>query len=236
MAAKELRVARDNVSCLRITSRSGRVVVVAEPRDDIALFGGSTIAEMQPDGTLSISSALGTSTIEVRCPSESNLVVGTASGTITVDGPVGNLRATSASGAVSVESARSADLRSESGSVSIKQCGERCRVQTASGEVTVGSVQTTEVATGSGRVSVGHASGKARVRTASGRVDVGASGEGDIAIETMSGGVTVRLPAGTRPAARLYGVTGHTHCELAEGNDCKVAVRSINGKIDVVCA
>lgn len=227
-------VAAKNVACLRVTSRSGRVEVFAEAREDIVLTGSSTTSERLDDGTLAVSSVHGSSAIGIRCPLGSNLVVGTASGKITVNGHVGALRATSASGSVDVESARSADLRSESGRVSIGRCEAGCRVQTASGPVDLGSVHFTEVATRSGKVNVATVSGKARVRSASGSVDVGATGEGDVAIETMSGGVTVRLPAGTRPAASLYALTGSTRCELAHGTDCRVAVRSMNGKIEVV--
>ena len=236
MANHEMTVAALNVTCLRVTSHSGRVELFAEERSDILVLGDRTSSE-SADGTVTLSSSHGSSTLGVRFPAGLNVVVGTASGKITVSGEVGDIRATSASGSIEVESARSADLRSQSGNVSIGRCESACRIQTASGSVQVGTVAAAaEVATQSGKVNVKHAGGKARVRTASGRVDVGATGESDIAIDTMSGGVIVRLPAGTRPTANLYGVTGRTHCELASGTDCRVAVRSMNGKIDVVSA
>lgn len=232
----DVSLSAEAVSCLRIDSRSGRVNIFAEARPDILLASESTTYEATLDGALAVSSIRGSSTITVRCPMGTNLVVGTTSGTITVTGRAGDLRATSASGSVVVDSARSADLRSESGKVSISRCEAGCRVLTASGSVAVGSAGSVEVATGSGKVDIADAAGKARVRTASGRVDLSATGEGDIAVETMSGGVTVRLPAGLRPTANLYGASGRTSCELGEGSDCKVAVRSMNGKIEVVSA
>ncbi|MEP7216833.1 MAG: DUF4097 family beta strand repeat-containing protein [Anaerolineaceae bacterium] len=235
MNANQTAVEPDNITCLRVISRSGRVDVFAEGREDFLLAGEHTIAEVI-DGTLVVSSDHGSSTIGVRCPLGTNMIIGTGSGRIAVSGHVGDIRATSASGTVLVESARAADLRSESGNVSIGTCGDRCRVQTASGSVQAGSLATAEVATLSGKVSVANASGAARVRTATGQVDLATNGESDVAIETMSGAVTVRLPAGTRPAASLYAVKGDTSCELSSGTDCKVAVRSMNGKIKVVCA
>ncbi|MEO6397995.1 MAG: DUF4097 family beta strand repeat-containing protein [Tepidiformaceae bacterium] len=236
MGTHEMIVSSPNVTCLRVTSRAGRVEIFAEPRADFALLGDATVGELLADGTLSVASASGSSTIGVRCPVDSNVVVGTGSGNVVVSGRVGDLRATSSSGSIIVESARATDLRSESGKVRVAHCESGCRILTASGAVQVGSVASAEVATGSGKVDVASAAGKARVRTASGSVDVGASGQGDIAIETMSGGVTVRLPAGTRPAAKLYAASGRTRCELAQGSDCTVAVRSMDGKIEVISA
>ncbi|MBA4180531.1 MAG: hypothetical protein C0506_08085 [Anaerolinea sp.] len=233
MQRDHISVRVDGTPSLRVISQSGKVVVLAEDRDDVLVSGTRVSAEVGADGVVGISGS-GSGNIEVRCPAGSCVAIGTSSGSIEVRGDPGDVRATSASGAVTVESARRADLRSETGRVKVGCCGDNCRVQTTSGSVEVERSAATEVSTASGAVTVGRAEGRMRVRTASGRVELGGSGRDDITVQTMSGRVTVKLPPETRPAARLRSMTGREHCELPDGADCLVAVQTMQGAIDVV--
>lgn len=219
---------------LRVTSHSGKVRVIAGEREDVLAEATAVQLETDDSGTIVIRSDRPSSAITVRCPVGSSVTIGTSSGSIETFGELGDVRATSASGSVSIEFARSADLRSEAGKVHIGECLERCRVQTTSGSVDVSKSEAAEVATNSGQVVLGDACGKTRVRTASGRVQLSASGRDDITIQTMSGGVTVQLPSDVRPAARLHSLSGNQRCELPDGDDCLVAVQSMQGAIEVL--
>jgi len=75
----------DNVS-------SGRIEVFAEARKDFVLLGEHTTAEVANEGALAISSVRGSSTIGVRCPLGTSLMVGSGSGRISVSGRVGDIR------------------------------------------------------------------------------------------------------------------------------------------------
>src|SRR2546425_934241 len=70
---------------LRITRRSGKVRVVADPGVSVAVDGGSV--EPNEDGSFEIH-ARGGALLEVRCPTGSDLTISTASGSIAVRGGV----------------------------------------------------------------------------------------------------------------------------------------------------
>ena len=99
---------------VRVSTHSGRVTVTAEPRDDIVVVRGkrgeTTSAADDVDVVLNASS----SDVEVRCPVGTDVVVGSASGSVQLHGHLGAARVTTASGSIRVESVASADLRTHS--------------------------------------------------------------------------------------------------------------------------
>src|SRR3990172_3504426 len=95
---------------IRIGTSSGWLMVYAERRADV-LIAASHPATRQPgfgaEGALDLSALFRPSTtIILRCPERSDLLVGTASGKVRCEGPIGRLRATTASGSIFVEDAR----------------------------------------------------------------------------------------------------------------------------------
>jgi len=223
---------------LRVTTRSGRVTITAEERPDILIESGAPpVSEIGSDATGQItltSARWGSASIEIRCPIGTDVVVGTASGRVELNGNLGEVRVTTASGAIQVDRAELLDIRSVSGSIAVARCAGSCRLQTQSGQATVGSADDTDVSTVSGQVRLGWASGHVRVRTASGKVQVGTLGGGDVAVQTLSGSVRVEVPAGVRPAVRLTSISGKPRCDCEEGDDCQIAVSSMSGGIEVV--
>lgn len=224
---------------LRVSTRSGRVTIRAEQRSDIAVESGrASVAESSSDGRqVALSSAGGGSgRIDVRCPAGTDITVGTASGQVDLQGRFGEVRVTSASGSIHVDRAARIDLRSASGNVEVGQCDGACRIQTMAGRASVGQTVQVAVSTVSGMVRVDSVAGAVQVNTASGRVEVGSGGGGDITVKTMSGGVTVRLARGIRPALRLRSLGSRPRSDCEEGNDLQVAISSLSGKIEVVPA
>jgi DUF4097 and DUF4098 domain-containing protein YvlB len=143
---------------------------------------------------------------------------------------------TTASGSVFVEDARVVEARTVSGSIEAGRVSDLARVHTRSGSIQIGSAAIADLATVSGRIIVGSVEADIRVHTASGRVTMSTSGRADVRTRTISGQVTVILPPGTRPDARLKSMRGRTSCNCEPGQDCRIICQSVSGKIEVVTA
>lgn len=224
---------------LRVSTRSGRIAVTAEERADIRIESDAPLrddkVEVDATGLVSVTSARGGSgRLEIRCPLDTDVVIGAVSGKVELRGRLGEVRVTTVSGSIDVERTESLDARSISGSITVEQCSGRCRLQTKSGRVTCSSTGDTQVSTMSGQIRLNETTGSVRAQSASGKVQVTMQGKGDVAVQTLSGAVTVEVPEGVRPAARLRSMTGRPRCDCEEGEDCQITVQSMTGKIEVV--
>ena len=73
-------------------------------------------------------------------------------------------------------------------------------------------------------------------QSASGRVSVTTSGAHDISIHTLSGTILVKLPWGVRPSARIRSMTGRPKNDFPAGEDCRIDLSTMSGKVEVVPA
>ncbi len=219
----------EGIDRVRISTVSGAIAVLAEERSDFAIESGGGKAEVV-EGVLTI--AVQNSRVALQCPLGTDLVAGTNSGGIVLAGRLGDVAVSSLSGNVHIRHAANADVRAGSGKVVVDQCDGRARISVKSGTAELGSAAEFAGATISGAVTA-NVTGAMRVRSVSGAVDATAGGEGDIAVETLSGQVTVRLPEGVRPRARLASRSSKPLCDCPEGDDLKVAIRSLSGRIHV---
>ena len=214
---------------VRILSRSNAVEVTTSGDESVRVNGVDAVAS--EDGTYLLS-LRGSARTQVQCPESSQLSICTSSGRVSVRGHVDRVQVLSASGAVDIERAGDAEVRTASGRVAIESCDHDCRVTTQSGRVQVGSCAHAAVSTATGRVEVGHTA-RAMVRTVSGRVDVGAAADGEVAAETMSGAVEVTIPAGSAARMDLSSRSGRIHRDVVDGEGAAIAVRSASGSIRV---
>lgn len=223
---------------LHVTTRSGRVTITAEERSDVVIESGAPSRdsiEVDATGRITLTSAnKGTSALDVRCPTGSDVGAGTITGTVELQGQFGAVRVTTVSASVTVDGAESLDVRSMTGSIDVRNCSGRCRIQTKSGRAECASAGDILVSTMSGGIHVTNVGGSAKVQTASGSVELSVAGKGGVTVETMSGAVRVAVPRGVRPNARLRSLTGRPRCDCEEGNDLDIDVRSMSGKIEVV--
>lgn len=236
MATSPLLLALRGAS-IEVHAVSGGVTVRAESRSDAAVVRGQerVAATWDEDGGLTLTAGRGGSdSLELLVPEGTSITVGNVSGAIELSGRLGAARVTGVSGRVEIEHVEFADVRTTSGPVHVANCDGVCRVQTRSSKATIDRCGRLDAFTASGSVSVDRASGPVIVRSTSGRVEVGGEGREDIAVQTMSGSVKVRLPKGVRPAPFLSTVSGHSVCACEPGEDCRVAVDSMSGKIEVV--
>jgi hypothetical protein len=217
------------MSAVRVTASSGAIKVTAEERDDVAVDQG----QRHPlGGVLEIKGA--SNGVAMRVPIGTDLVVGASSGSITLVGDLGEVRATTRSGRIRVESATSLDVRTMSGSVEIGTVTGTARIKTASGRVSLESVDgDLNVASVSGRVTVVDANGEVHINTVNGTVDVGMTRAADARADSVSGAVTIGLPAGVHPAPSLVSVSGRCECKVPSGDDCCVTGRTVSGHITV---
>src|SRR5437899_10567327 len=92
---RERRSMSETTARLRITRRSGKVRVVAEPGSSLAVDGGTFVEN--DDGTVDVRAG-GSAVLEVRCPTGSDLTISTASGAVDVEGDAGSVKITTKSG------------------------------------------------------------------------------------------------------------------------------------------
>lgn len=222
---------------LRLQSRSGKVHVLAEPRDDVQAETDNVESFVADSGaTLVVRSSRGGSRqLIVRCPVDTDVVVGTQSGNVRMEGKLGSVHVTSMSGTIEIDEADDADLRSMSGSIDVQRCHGRCRLNAVSGKISVGSVDTAQANSVSGSIRLGPVLGDVKARTVSGTVELASRGAGHIAVQTVSGGVRIALPKGTEPETR-FKTRGNVRCDFASGYDCRIECASLSGSIEVVPA
>ena len=220
---------------LRLQSRSGRVNVIAEAREDIEAETDSVETRIEDNGgaLLVRSSRGGSKTLTVRCPIDTDVSVGTQSGSVRLEGKFGAVSVTTMSGDIEIDDSEDLDARSMSGKLIINRCRGRCRLNAVSGKIHGADVDTAYVSSVSGSISFDRVVGDIRAKTVSGSIDLSALGDGVIAVKTISGKVRIKLPQGTEPQTH-FKTRGSVRCEFPAGRDCRIEAQSLSGSIEVV--
>jgi DUF4097 and DUF4098 domain-containing protein YvlB len=216
---------------LRIATASGKVTVRAEDRSGVIVESGGTAVPVA-DGVVEIKPEQPSSSLEVRCPTDCDLFIGTASGRVRLHGVLGVVSVTSASGSIRVAEVAEADLRTKSGRVEIEGCRAGCRIATKSGSITIRATGSADVSTVSGTIHIERVDGEASARTVSGGMTIGSRAGGPVRARSVSGRITVHLPPGVRPAIKAASsrpVTG----AWEPGDDVVVEVGTVSGSVVV---
>lgn len=226
---------------LHVGTRSGRVSITGEDRQDLHIESDAPIREekirIDSTGRVTLKSSRGGSGwLKLRVPAGADLKIGTVSGHVELYGPAGRVRITTVSGTIDVERAEALDARSISGTITVGQCSGRCRLQSKSGDVSCNIAGQAQASTISGRIQLDEISGKIVAQSASGRIDVGLQTASDVAVRTMSGAVRVQVPRGVRPHPHLRSLSGKPRFDCERGDDCVIKARSLSGKIEVLQA
>jgi DUF4097 and DUF4098 domain-containing protein YvlB len=208
---------------VRVSATSQRLQLIAESRPDIAVVGDAVVSS---EGTTTTIEPTGR--LVIRVPEGTDIVVGTTSGRVALNGQLGHVAVVSQSGRVEVGRAASVDIRTGSGRVVVGQCHGECRVHTKSGRVEVGSCDRADVVARSGRIVLRGVDGPARAHCVSGRIDIEMRSPHDVEAETVSGRITVSLPPGCGYTLRSAG----DEAPPLPG-DCVVLARSVSGRVAV---
>ena len=224
-------------AALRLQSRAGSVRVIAEERDDVLAETDKIESFVDDDGmSLVVRSARGGSKpLVVRCPVDTDVVIGTQSGSVGLVGRFGDVRVTCISGSIQVDDVDDADVRSGSGSITLGSARGMCRATTVSGGITGGRADALQASTVSGSIRFDRIDGDIRARTISGSIQIAAGGAGDVVVKTVSGNIRIAVPADLRPRTR-FKTMGRVTCDLPAGDDARIEAGSVSGSIEVVAA
>jgi DUF4097 and DUF4098 domain-containing protein YvlB len=217
---------------LRISNIAGRVEVVADDGDaEVVVTGGTQVMD-HDEQVVEVQPIHPSQAIHVRCPTGTDVMVGTTSGAVKLQGSLGSVSVSSASGRIRVAAAAEVDLRTGSGKIEVDDCTGRCRASTKSGAVIVGSANAAEITTVSGKIRLGLVAGTIDVRTVSGSVTLMSSGAGPISARTLSGSVSISLPAGVHPEV-LASDGRWVECRCEAGDDVTIDVASLSGRVKI---
>jgi DUF4097 and DUF4098 domain-containing protein YvlB len=227
MSLGETSAAAPGRQLVRLSTSSGSIEITAELRDDLEITSKRGV-ERRPSVAEDAIDVPRSGSVQLRCPTGCDLVVGTSSGSVRLVGELGDVRITTHSGSMSVEEVASADLRTTSGSVDVRRCAGAVRATTKSGSVRVQEAGDADLSGVSGTMHV--TAGTAQVRTVSGTVKLAV--RGDASVQTVSGSVAVSLPAGVHPRIEARGMK-RPRVEVDQGDDCVVSVRTVSGSVVV---
>jgi DUF4097 and DUF4098 domain-containing protein YvlB len=181
--------------------------------------------------------------LTVHLPSGSSCQLKTASADISCTGELGSLDARTASGDVTADQVTgSASINSASGDVRLDDAAAMVQVNTASGDTEIGRAgHDVTVNSASGDLRIRRAEGSASARSASGdvRIDSISAGRGEI--NTVSGDITIAVPAGIGVYLDLSALSGDVRSDLEPaGSDgdatLSLKCRSVSGDVRVTRA
>jgi DUF4097 and DUF4098 domain-containing protein YvlB len=213
---------------LTIAARSGSIVVRSAPGAEVSAKGADVRRE--PDGSFRIDG--GSHSLDVTCPDGADLILGTSSGKVRIEGRFGDVRVTSASGSLRIDSVATLDVRMRSGSVGVGSCAGDCHVVATSGRIEIGRAGRIDVGGRSGSISVQSSAG-GRVGTTSGHIEVGLDVAADLEVRAVSSTIDIDVAPGIAPTLDLRSRTGHVRGDVREGNDCVISAHTVSGSITV---
>lgn len=215
-----------DVRAVRISTTQAAVDVVAEA-------GRTTVdsqgVPMEIDGDV-VTVAARSQKVRVRIPKGLDVIVGTTSGRVSVQGRVRDLAVVTTSGKVTVDEASSVDVRTTNGKVVIGHSDGDCRVVTRNGRIEIGRCAAADVTTTSGKIVLRDVHGDARANCTSGRIEISMAAAHDVVAETVSGRVSISLPADARP--KVDSSSGGS-VPVGGDHDCTVTARSASGRVTV---
>jgi DUF4097 and DUF4098 domain-containing protein YvlB len=217
---------------VRVTVGSGKLRVIAEARDNIAVE--SATESVAGEETVVRG---GSRPVTIRVPVGTDVVAGTESGDVRLEGPLGAVSVTTSSANIDAEEVASIDARTHSGKLRVEVCHGAVRLRSESARVRVGRAEgEVRIATQSGRVDIDDAGDTVSVRTVSGDVAVFVRGRAHAAFETVSGTVRVTLPAGVHPEVQHRSSSGKLKLGPDAGTDVSITARSVSGDLRVTTA
>ncbi len=212
---------------VRVSASSKPVHVAAEDRSGVEVVGRATVDQSGNRTTIrEVESRLA-----IRVPFGTDLIIGTTSGRIDIDGAVGSVAVVSESGRVEIEHATSVDVRANSSRVEIGLCPGECRIRTVSGRVEVDSCGPADIATETGRITLSGVSGPAHAHCVKSRIEIRMEEGSEVVAETVSGRIDVSLPPGTHV---LRSDSGNKEDFEEQADCCRVHARSVSGRVNIL--
>jgi DUF4097 and DUF4098 domain-containing protein YvlB len=196
--------------------------------------------------------------VEATVPTDSELVTRLGSADVTTDGALGWVKLASGSGDVTLEDVNAealvksgsgditigsiggpANLTSGSGDIEVDRLGDAAQLSTGSGDIRVTHAGAAlSVKSGSGDLEVRDAGADAVLSTASGNVRIGRFPAGKLTTRSVSGDVSVGIPAGVPVWTDITSASGTVRSRLtgagepAEGQPyVELRARTVSGDV-----
>lgn len=187
---------------------------------------GSYLAEQSGDSIIvkpaksGFFSRFGGADVFLEVPEGAELSLSCSSGDTMVNVSAQEIEASSASGDIRVQRIeRSGRLRCASGDISVGDVGEGLVVTSASGSIRVGEIgRTLSVTSGSGDITIGAVGETAQLKAASGDITVGRFDGTELTAKTLSGDLRLGLPPRRLLDVDLQTMSGDVRNRLPAGD------------------
>ena len=169
---------------------------------------------------------------EITVPEDTEVVSTAASGQQTIRDVKGPVRATSASGSVTVGNvAKDVTITAASGELSARDIGGNLRASTASGSQTIEDVDgEVRARAASGSLTINQPGRRVDASNASGHIQIRGA-KGDVRARNASGGVSVEGNPASGALWEISSASGGIHLRLLEPVDVEVALETRSGSI-----
>ncbi len=236
-----LRLALEGATVLELITSSGQVEVTGDGEPGVVIIQGlrpprrgSYRRTVRREGKRWIvHPRRGSRSLQVRCPAGLNLTVSTRSGRISIQGPLGEVRASASSGRVDVQDVESLRARTRSGRIDVRDCRGSVKLAGVSGSMVVERADSVELMAVSGNVELREIAGKVGALTVSGSLNAQTAGHGDVSVASISGHLRIELPGHLRPYVKTHQMSGELRNDLAAGDDLKLDLSSVSGNIAI---
>ena len=154
--------------------------------------------------------------IDLAAPPGTELVVDGAAADLRSTGTLGSVHCSTAAGDTRLDHVTGdVHVKGATGDVHVALVGGELNVHLVSGDVTAGDVAAgTQLRTASGKVTVGGLRGISAVNSVSGDVRVASAGAGALAVQVLSGDVSVGIAPGVGSALDVSTLSGRTTSDL----------------------
>jgi hypothetical protein len=226
----EVMAAETDVTDVELIAIHGDATAQAWIDDaEIAQVGHEIVVRVHKIG-LTLFGLGGAILARVRAPLGSAATLSIGAGPVQTVGRLGEINASSGSGAISLDDCDQAHARAGSGDITIASAVGLVDAKTGSGRIVVGPVGgDARINTGSGHAELAEAAGDAKVNTGSGHIEVGKAGD-SLEAFAASGDVQVRRADHGRVRART--LSGRVLVGVAQGVAAHLDVSTMSGRVN----
>jgi DUF4097 and DUF4098 domain-containing protein YvlB len=255
----EAIVAEVTVECTESNGASLVTVTFPNPRSILRRRSAVDLQISAPERCdVSVSMTSGAGSVLTLTRSESGDVhlhgtvgdvdVAVPSGDLTAEVVTGSLSFKTASGDLDVDTVHGAlKVRSVSGDVNVQNANDDVSITLVSGDVTVAKAEEhADVTSVSGDVTIVDAKDGATTKSTSGDVVVRRAWAGVVRCHTVSGDVTVGVPAGRSVSVEARSMSGTLHSDIdlssdreeegGDGASVRITANSVSGDVEIVRA
>ncbi|MDX1469236.1 MAG: DUF4097 family beta strand repeat-containing protein [Acidimicrobiia bacterium] len=178
----------------------GRIEVVVDtndPKFEVSQRGGQIYISSDRDSRWA--SGRNSANVVIKAPEGTDATISTATANIDSTVRLGDVFIKSATADVELNEIHSGNVKTASGDVEIGRVSDYLKVASASGDVMIGRCEgKAECSAASGDVHIRDCEGPVKANSASGDITLGRFAGDRASFKTMSGDVTVGVPAGTK--------------------------------------